>query len=433
MMTTRQQLVAAVAATALGLTAAGCGGGSEPGGAGSTAALSGKGPITLALPTTDVKARTPVVDAWNADHPDEKVTIIDIGAAADQQRQLLIQNAQTKSDEYTVVLLDVVWTAEFAANQWVKELDPSRYPIGELLKPAIETATYRDKLYAVPVNSEGGMFYYRSDLLKAAGIDKPPTTWAEMAEDCKLIQATPAGKGVGCYAGQFDKYEGLTVNFSEAVDSAGGEIVGADGKPHVDTPEALAGLTALVDGFTSGMIPPEALTYQEENGRQTFQDGKLIFERQWAYMNPLANATDGSSKVAGKFATTTIPGIGDHPGATTLGGHNLAISAFAKNTQTAGDFIAYMASRDAQQSTMETSGIAPATASVYDDDALIAKYPYLPTLKLANESAIPRPIAVNYGDVTAAIQNEAYAAISKKKTPEQALQDLQAELASIIG
>jgi multiple sugar transport system substrate-binding protein len=433
MKSTHQRLVIAIAATALGLTAAGCGASADSGSGQSTTALSGRGPITLAMPTTDIKARQPVVDAWNADHPDEKVTTIDLGAAADQQRQLLIQNAQTKSAEYTVILLDVVWTAEFAANRWVTELDPSRYPIDEMLTPAVETATYRDKLYAVPVNSEGGMFYYRTDLLEAAGIAEPPTTWEEMEQDCKLIQATPEGAGVGCYAGQFDKYEGLTVNFAEAVDSAGGEIIGSDGKPHVDTPEALTGLTALVDAFTSGVIPPEALTYQEEDGRQAFQDGKLIFERQWAYMNPLADATDGSSKVAGKFATTTIPGIGDHPGATTLGGHNLAISSFAGNTETASDFIAYMASKDAQQSTMESGGLAPATASVYDDQALIDKYPYLPTLKKSNESAIPRPIAVNYGDVTAAIQNQAYAAISGEKTPEQALKDLQADLESITG
>ena len=49
----------------------------------------------------------------------------------------------------------------------------------------------------------------------------------ESAGTAKLIQATPEGAGVGCYAGQFDKYEGLTVNFAEAVDSAGGEIIGS--------------------------------------------------------------------------------------------------------------------------------------------------------------------------------------------------------------
>lgn len=430
---TQKRLMPTVVAVAVGFAAVGCGSSSGGSAGAQPTALSGRGPITLALGTTDLKQRQAVVDAWNTDHPNEKVTMIDLGVAADQQRQLLIQNAQTKSDAYSVIMLDVVWTAEFAANQWVKQLDPSLYPMGEMLKPAIATATYRDKLYAVPVNSEGGMFYYRTDLLKAAGIANPPSTWEEMEKDCKLIQATPQGKGVGCYVGQFDKYEGLTVNFAESVDSAGGEIVGSDGKPNVDTPEALAGLTTLVNAFKSQVIPPKALTYQEEDGRKAFQDGKLIFERQWAYMNALANATDGSSKVAGKFATTTIPGIGDHPGASTLGGHNLAISSFTKNAQTASDFIAYMSGKTPQQSILEASATAPGIAAVYDDQALIAKYPFLPTLKKSNETAVPRPIAVNYGDVTAAIQNEAYAAISGDKTPEQALKDLQANLESIVS
>jgi multiple sugar transport system substrate-binding protein len=153
MKSTHKRLVAAFAAVALGLTATGCGSSEGAEGDQPTTGLSGRGPITLALPTTDVKARKEVVDAWNADHPDEKVTVIDLGAAADQQRQLLIQNAQTKSDEYTVLLLDVVWTAEFAANRWVTELDPSLYPIDEMLQPAVETATYRDKLYAAPTSS----------------------------------------------------------------------------------------------------------------------------------------------------------------------------------------------------------------------------------------------------------------------------------------
>jgi multiple sugar transport system substrate-binding protein len=430
----QKRLIPAVVAVTIGFTAVGCGSSSSgSGSAQPTSALSGRGPITLALGTTDLKQRQAVVDAWNTGHPTEKVTMIDLGAAADQQRQLLIQNAQTKSDAYSVILLDVVWTAEFAANQWVKPLDPSLYPMGEMLKPAIATATYRDKLYAVPVNSEGGMFYYRTDLLKAAGIAAPPSTWEEMEKDCTLIQATPQGKGVGCYVGQFDKYEGLTVNFAEAVDSAGGEIVGSDGKPNVDTPEALAGLTTLVDAFKSHVIPPKAVTYEEEDGRKAFQDGSLIFERQWAYMNALANATDGSSKVAGKFATTTIPGIGQHPGASTLGGHNLALSSFAKNTQTASDFIAFMAAKSAQQSILEASAAAPGIASLYDDQSLISKFPFLPTLKKSNETAVPRPIAVNYGDVTAAIQNEAYAAISGSKAPAQALKDLQANLESIVS
>src|SRR5947199_5180223 len=172
------------------------------------------------------------------------------------------------------------------------------------------------------------MLYYRKDLLDAAGITSARKTWDEMSADCKKVQATNAG--VGCYAGQFEKYEGLTVNFSEAVNSAGGAIVDDQGKPTVNTPEAKKGLDFLVQGFQNGTIPKEAITYKEEEGRRAFQDGKLAFHRQWPYQYAKANATDGSSKVAGKFAVAPLPGLSG-TGKSSLGGHNLAISKFAKN------------------------------------------------------------------------------------------------------
>src|SRR5690606_17700597 len=124
--------------------------------------------------------------------------------------------------------------------------------------------------------------------------------------------------------------EGLTVNFSEAVDSAGGQAVGADGKPNANTEDGKKGLQLLVDGFASGLIPQEAITNKEEEGRRAFQDGKLVCHRQWPYQWVLANQTDGSSKVAGKFGVAALPGL-TGPGVSTLGGANLAISKFGKN------------------------------------------------------------------------------------------------------
>ena len=37
----------------------------------------------------------------------------------------------------------------------------------------------------------------------------------------------------------------------------------------------------IVDGFTSGRIPAEAKTWQEEQSRAAFQSGKLLFLRQF--------------------------------------------------------------------------------------------------------------------------------------------------------
>jgi multiple sugar transport system substrate-binding protein len=429
----RAAFVAVASSLALLATACGSGDdGSSGSGGASTGALEGRGPITLAGGKDTSGNLQNQLDAWNASHPNEKVELKELPEDADAQRQQMVQNAQAKSDAYSVLVMDVVWTSEFAANQWITQIPEDQVPdLGKLLPPTVETAKYRDKLYGVPITSDGGLLYYRKDLLDKAGVTEPPKTWAEMQAACTKVQALPEGKGVGCYAGQFEKYEGLTVNFAEAVDSAGGDIVDKDGKPNVNTPEAKAGLEQLVNGFKSGEIPKAAITYKEEESRRAFQEGKLVFLRNWPYVYAKAAATDGSSKVAGKFAVAPLPGK-DGPGVSSLGGHDYAISSFAKNKATAIDFINFMASEERQKANILKTSQAPTWASLYDDPELTKQFPYLAPLKASIEKAEPRPKVVKYGDVTAAIQAAAYDAVSLKTPPDQALSDLQTKLQSLI-
>jgi multiple sugar transport system substrate-binding protein len=274
--------------------------------------------------------------------------------------------------------------------------------------------------------SDGGLLYYRKDLLDAAGV-QPPETWQEMLDACAKVKALPQGAGIGCYAGQFEKYEGLTVNFSEAVNSAGGVVVGDDGTPNVNTSEAKEGLDNLVNGFKDGTIPEKAITFKEEEGRRAFQAGELLFHRQWPYQWALANKTDGSSQVADKFNVAPLPGV-DRPGVSTLGGHNFAISAFAKNQATALDFIKFFGNEENQRSNLLATSQAPTRAGLYEDQELTDKFPYLPVLKESILGAKQRPSVVKYGDVTTAIQEEAYAALTGEKTSDEALADLQSKL-----
>ncbi|GAB2674832.1 ABC transporter substrate-binding protein [Kribbella swartbergensis] len=422
--------------SSLALLATACGGGDDggDGGTGTGAgggALEGRGPITFATGKDTSGNLTNQVNAWNSQHPDEKVTVAELPESADQQRAQMISNAQNKSDAFSVLNLDVVWTAEFAANRWVTELPEDQFPdLNKLLPSTVDTAKYRDKLYAVPVTSDGGLLYYRKDLLDKAGV-QPPKTWKEMQDACAKVKALPEAKNASCYAGQFEKYEGLTVNFSEAVNGAGGVVVGDDGKPNVDTPEALEGLNFLVEGFKSGMIPRPGITYKEEEGRRAFQEGNLIFHRNWPYVYALANKTDGSSKIAGKFGVAPLPGK-DGPGVSTLGGHNYAISEFAKNKATAADFIKFMSSEERQKANVEKTSQAPTWASLYDDPALTKQFPYLAPLKASIETAKSRPKVVKYGDVTTAIQEAAYGALTGATPPKDALSQLQTKLSSLI-
>src|SRR5829696_1823677 len=326
-----------------------------------------------------------LVDAFNKQHPNGKVTFHELSANANEQRQQMIQNTQIKNPKMGVLSMDVVWTGEFAAKGYVEALPPDVSTEG-MLKAPVDAATYFGKLYGLPSSSDGGLLYYRTDLLKKYDIANPPTTFDEMKAACDKIIAGENDSKLGCYAGQFDKYEGLTVNFDEAVHAAGGVIVDDNGKPNVATPEATKGLQTLVDWFKDGHIPKGAITWQEENGRTAFQHGELIFHRNWGYVYALAAKTDGSSKIVGKYDVTPLPGISG-AGVSSLGGANLGIAANAENKGTAADFLKFMATPESQKANTLATSNATVLTALYSDQEITKKYPFYPVLLKSIEGA----------------------------------------------
>ncbi|MGA7206307.1 MAG: ABC transporter substrate-binding protein [Specibacter sp.] len=407
----------------LAMTLAACSGGTGGGsGGGGDAAnnLDARGPITYVQGKDNSNVVRPLVDKWNAAHPNEKVTFKEQSDQADQQHDDLVKNFQAKTAGYDVVDVDVVWTAEFAAKGWLQPLkDKMAFDTTGFLPATVATATYKNTLYAAPQTSDGGILYYRKDL-----VAKPPTTWDEMMAMCPVAKA----KGIDCYAGQFAQYEGLTVNVAEAINTAGGTLVDKDGKPTVNTPEATAGLTNLVQAYKDGNIPKQGITYQEEQGRQSFESGKLLFLRNWPYVYNLAK-TDGSSTVKNTFGIAPLPGK-TGPGSSSLGGHNLAVNVYSKYKATAKDFLAFMTSEETEKFYATQGSLAPVREALYSDADLVKQLPYLPVLLTSIKNAVPRPVTPFYPAVTLAIQQNSFSAIKGDKTVDQALKDMQSAIAS---
>lgn len=432
----RRVVFTAATLTAL-LAAAACGGGGSDSGGnagagaseGATADFSKKGPIEYWGGKDTSGNLKNLIAQFNKEHPDGKVTFHELPDNADAQRQQMIQNTQIKNPAMAVLSVDVVWTGEFAANGYVEALPEDQFPTKDFLPATVDSATYFGKLYAYPNSSDGGLLYYRKDLLSKYNL-QPPKTWDEMKAACDKIQAGEKDSKLECFAGQYQKYEGLTVNVAEAINGAGGVITDDEGKPNVNTPEAAKGLAFLADGFKNGMIPKGAITWQEEQGRTAFQNGTLIFHRNWSYVYNLAAKTDGSSKIVGKYDVTPLPGLSG-PGVSSLGGHNFAIAKNAENKGSAADFLKFMSSPEIQKSNTLATSNAPANTELYSDPDILKKFPFYPTLKKTIESAKPRPKVVKYGDVTLAIQDAAYGALQGQTAPDAALADLQTKLESL--
>jgi multiple sugar transport system substrate-binding protein len=419
------RVIRGIAATAAGLVVVTACVSCASAAAGRAPSADGIGPITFAIGSDDIGWLTSVIDGWNKANPTQPVTPLYLPEASNVQLDQLVANLQAKSDVYDVIDMDVVWTAEFAANGWIIPLSAAarEFPLRDFLQPAVKTAMYQGQLWAVPDYSNVDLLYYRKDILAKAGV-KPPTTWAQLEY---LARTIAPRYGLQGFAGTFAQYEGLTVNFAGAVQSAGGSILNRDGtQVMLDTPQALAGLKFLVDGFQQGWIPARTLKYQEVSAQDAFEDGQFLFLDDW----PDVWATLGPD-AGNKYGVVALPGPSG-PGSSSLGGANLAISAYSQHQLTALRFIQYLTQPAQQQTMLELGSFPPVLTQLYTDKSLIAKFRYLPTLEAAINDAQPRPAITNYDQASLIISSEVYQALEQEKSPQQALAAMQTELTQII-
>ncbi|MFD2758265.1 ABC transporter substrate-binding protein [Gulosibacter faecalis] len=417
--------ISAVAAVAVaGLVLAGCsGGGGGGGGEGSGAQAEGldsRGPISFAMGANDAGKLEPIIEAWNADHPDEEVTLVELPQEANGQRDTLVQSLQAQSGDYDVMALDVTWTAEFAANGWLQPLDGDlNLDTSALLPATVESATYMDTLYAAPQNTNAQLMFYRTDI-----VDEVPTTW----DDLLAYRDAADAENLDLLIMQLKNYEGLTVQTTQAINSWGGSVVDADGKtPTVDSDEAKAGIEALAEAYANGDIPKAANGYTEEQTNLSFLAGETVFAYNWPYMYDTAMSEE-TSQVKDKFDVAAIVGP-DGPGASTLGGYNNGINVYSENKATAFDFVQFILSEENQKGFAEQS-FPPVLASIYEDESLIEQFPYLPALKDALDNAQPRPVTPFYAAVSKAIADNAYAAIVEGKPVDEVVTNMSDAITS---
>lgn len=386
----------------------------------------GRGPLTLATAGDLTGYLGPLLHDWNRAHPDERVTLVELPDSADETRaQMATDLRDGDRHRFDVLNIDVNWTSEFAAAGWIQPLPRHRFPLGTFLPPVVDTATYDGRLYAVPYVTNAGLLLYRKDVLAAERVP-PPRTWAELERYAKIIAPK---YGLGGYAGQFLPYEGLTVNAVEAVYSAGGSILGDEGeRVTVNSAAALEGIGFLSRGVREGWIPTDALTYKEEESRQAFQDGRLLFLRNWPYAYVSASAP--GSEVAGKVGAVPLPGPSG-PGTSVLGGSNLAVGTHTRHPDSAARLIAYLTSETVQRQILTRGALPPVRADLYEDPGLLEEFPYLTILRDSVRAAAARPKSPRYDQVSLAVQAVVHDVMTGQQTAGAAVRRLARELDAI--
>lgn len=379
------------------------------------------GPIVLrylAAPDPGGGAKE-IARLFEKENPGVKVKVIEGPAATNTREDLYASSFMAQEDTYDLAYMDVVWVPKFAAQGWLRPLDAWFTPKmrKEFLAGDVEASTYQGRVYSLPLQSDGGVLYYRKDLLEKAGLP-PPRTWAELVAGAKRLQRPPELHGL-VFEGR--QYEGLVCCFLEVLWGFGGQVLDAQGKVRVADPPAVAALTALVDAVHEDHIAPQAvLSYQEEEARRAFQEGRAVFMRNWPYAWGLLQKP--GSPVRGKVGVIPMVHGPGGKSAATLGGWGFGVSAYSRHPEEAWRFIAFNARKDMQLLSYERGGLLPGRKDLYRE------VPELRRFAAPLEAARPRPVLPNYARISDALQLHVSAALSLQETPEQALKAAAEEI-----
>jgi trehalose/maltose transport system substrate-binding protein len=100
-----------------------------------------------------------------------------------------------KSPDVDVFLIDVVWQGVAAPHAADLKKYYGEDEIKAYFPRIIENNTVDGKLVSIPLYTDAGILYYRTDLLEKYGYKEPPKTWEELAAMAKNIQEGERGAG----------------------------------------------------------------------------------------------------------------------------------------------------------------------------------------------------------------------------------------------
>jgi multiple sugar transport system substrate-binding protein len=329
-----------------------------------------------------------------------KISTDFLSTASDQQRVSLVRRLAANDSSIDILAMDVDWTAEFANAKWIRPVPAGL--AGQIksvdLAGPVQTATYQNRIWAAPINSNTELLWYRKDLL--ADIHQPvPTTWTQMISDA--IQLAKLGKP-HYIEEQGAQYEGLTVWFNSMVNSAGGQIITGTNKVVIGQPAQTAA-SIMHELATSPAADPSLNVAMEGSSDVAFDAGTAAFEINYPFVWQSAMKTNPTvAKQMGYAAfPEVVSGIAPH---VSIGGYNLAVSAHSKHSQLAFDAISCLTQEQPEISYAVKGGLAPVRGSIYGIASFDKLYPFHALIQSQLQTYGIRPQTPSYADVTLAIQ-----------------------------
>jgi ABC-type glycerol-3-phosphate transport system substrate-binding protein len=243
----------------------------------------------------------------------------------------------------------------------------------DLIKGNLANDTVSGSNFAVPWFGGVRGIWYRKDQFAGVGISAPPTTWAQLVADAKLLMKKyPGTYGLGAPS-----------NFTNGIVSfiwgAGGQVAvqqNGQWKAELNSPQSEAGIKFYADLYLTEHVSPAKYIGQTELGApgatsggsdEDFAKGTLdmYMDGPWAK----ASLTAVSTKYASQWASFPIPSEnGPNPAPAFAGGSDLGVWAKSPNQKAAWDLVTVMDSPGNATTFANAQGFFPEFTSALSGD-----------------------------------------------------------------
>ncbi|MBD2209892.1 sugar ABC transporter substrate-binding protein [Calothrix sp. FACHB-156] len=350
-----------------------------------------------------------------------KINWVDIPWAAMENKILTAVSAKTPPD---VVNLNPDFASQLAGrNAWL-DLD-TKVPneVRSSYLPNIwKASTLNGKSFGIPWYLTTRLTIYNTDLLKQAGINKTPNTYAELGQVAQQIKDK-----TGKYAFFVTFVPQDSGEVLESFVQMGVTLVDSEGKAAFNSPQGKAAFQYWVDLYKKGLLPKEVLTQGHRHAIDLYQAGETAFLASGPeFLKTIAN---NAPKIA--QASAIAPQITGDTGKKNVAVMNLVIPKDSKYADGAVKFALFVTNDQNQLAFAKAANVLPSTVKSLSDSyfkdvpasATTVDKARVISAQQLQQAEILTPTMKDFNKLQKAIYENLQAAMLDQKTVDKAVED----------
>ena len=316
------------------------------------------------------------------------LTVTTLQLSEEEYYEKLITELASRSGYYDVFMCGHPHIWQYAPAGWLEPLDdylndlaqtPADYDLDDFfpnrlapfrwnLKPG--SGMGPGKLWAIPVNEEGYVIFYRKDLFERFGVTVP-TTYQELYDAAKKLTRVVDGQQIYGFVNRGNpSWTSLNTGYLSSYFSYGAQEFDDRFNSQLNSPQAIE-LTDLFIRMLKEAGPPGWPGYTWYEGKEGFLSGKFAM---WFDSNHQAIAFEDPerSAVVGKVGYMLPPAGPDGAIRSNCWVWALGMNAFSSNKSNAWKFLSWATSKEILLRAVPYQNINPTRRSVWNDPATVA-------------------------------------------------------------